>query len=132
MCWGKHTTNRAGCDLVNEGVAAAYPAPMPSIDQLHRALAADPNDAFLLYGLAMEHAKLDDHEPALGYFRRAIEADPANAYHHYHMARSLEALGREADARATLEAGLKQAQTHGDHKAIGEITDYLHRLGEDD
>lgn len=105
---------------------------MPSIDQLHRALSVDPNDAFLLYGLAMEHAKLDDHEPALDYFRRAIEADPANAYHHYHMARSLEVLGREGDARATLEAGLRAAQTHHDQKAVGEITEYLHRLGEGD
>ena len=105
---------------------------MPSIDQLQRALAADPNDAFLLYGLAMEHAKLGDHEPALDFFRKAIATDPANAYHHYHMARSLMALGLEADARATLEAGLTTARTHGDNKAVGEITDYLDRLGDDD
>jgi len=80
----------------------------------------------------MEHAKLGDHEPALDFFRKAIAADPANAYHHYHMARSLMALGREADARATLEAGLTTARTHGDNKAVGEITDYLDRLGDDD
>lgn len=105
---------------------------MPSIDQLLRALDADPADAFLLYGIAMEHAKLGDHEPALDYFRRAIEADPANAYHHYHMARSLKALGRGDDARATLEAGLTQARTHNDLKAVGELTEYLQRLNEDD
>lgn len=111
--------------------ATAYPPPMPSIDQLKRALEASPDDAFLLYGLAMEHAKIGRHEDALPLFDRAIEADPSNAYHHFHKARSLEALDREDDARATLEAGLDHAKRAGDAKAHSEISQYLSELRDD-
>ncbi|MDQ7013532.1 MAG: tetratricopeptide repeat protein [Planctomycetota bacterium] len=105
---------------------------MPSLEQLQRALDTSPGDAFLLYGLAMEHARLGDHQAALDPFARAVEADPANPYHHYHMARSLEALGRAQDARAVLEAGLEQAKIHHDTHAQSELTEFLDRLEDED
>lgn len=101
---------------------------MPSLDQLLRVLQSTPDDAFLLYAVAMEHARLGDHEAALGYFDRAIEADPANPYHYFHKARSLETLGRSDQARATLTTGLEPARATRDAKAVSEITEYLDQL----
>ncbi|VAX40754.1 hypothetical protein MNBD_PLANCTO03-1926 [hydrothermal vent metagenome] len=102
---------------------------MPTLDQLLRLLDTSPDDAFVLYGIAMEHAKLGDHRAALPYFDRALEADPANPYHYYHKARSLEALGTIDEAQAVLALGLERAHAASDAQAISETTAYLDQLG---
>lgn len=101
---------------------------MPSIDRLRAALQAAPDDAFLLYGIAMELAKAGDHEEAVEHFDRAIVADATNPYHYFHKARSLEEIDREDEARRTLETGLEVAQRHGDAKAASELIAYLDTL----
>ncbi|MCW5776173.1 MAG: tetratricopeptide repeat protein [Phycisphaeraceae bacterium] len=101
---------------------------MPSIDQLERLLAVDPTDGFVLYGLAQEWAKRGEHERAVEYYRRAAAADADNAYTHFHLARSLEAMGDEDGARRALKDGLAVAQRTGDTKAASEIAAYLGQL----
>ncbi len=91
-------------------------------------LAAEPNDAFVLYGLAQEYAKAGEHRRAVEYFDRCLEADPNYHYGYFHKARSLEALGRKDDAVATLRAGLDMARRGRDEKAAGEIATYLDEL----
>ena len=101
---------------------------MPSIAQLEKLLAADPNDTFVLYGLAQEHAKAGNHEQAIAYYDRCLAADPAYCYAYFHKARSLEAAGRKEDAVATLQAGVEASRAAGDGKAEGEIALYLDEL----
>lgn len=100
-------------------------AHMPSVDRLLKLLETSPGDDFLLYALAMEHAKQAEHETALAYFDRAIEADRGNAYHYYHKARSLEALQRIDEAIATLRLGADVARGGEEEKALSEILGYL-------
>lgn len=101
---------------------------MPTIQQLERLLAIDPEDDFVLYGLAMEHARIGEHERALSFFDRAIRANASNAYHFFHKAVSLEAMSREHEAITTLRAGLESARAGGDPKAMSELSGYLERL----
>ncbi len=101
---------------------------MSRIEQLTRMLDADPNDPFLLYGLAQEHAKNGRHETALEFYDRCLAADAGYCYAFYHKARSLEAMGREAEAVATLRAGATAAKRAGDDHALHEITAYLDML----
>lgn len=101
---------------------------MPTLDQLLAVLERSPDDAFILYGVAMEHAKLGDHDTALVYFDKAIEADATNPYHFFHKARSLETLGRIDEARVALTTGLAQARKSNDRQAIAEVSDYLDRM----
>lgn len=91
-------------------------------------LDADPNDPFLLYGLAQEHAKDGRHETALEFYDLCIVADAAYCYAYFHKARSLEALGRDAEAVATLRTGATAAKQAGDDHALHEITAYLDTL----
>lgn len=98
---------------------------MPSIDQLRRVLDKSPEDDFVLYALAMEHAKLGDHRAAVEYFDRAIAADQTNPYHYYHKSKSLAALGRTTEQRETLEAGIGHARAAQDMKAVHELSDLL-------
>jgi len=103
---------------------------MPSIEQLERLLAADPNDPFVLYGLAQEHAKAGATERAIEFYDRCLEADAAFCYAYYHKARALDAAGRKDDAVASLRAGAEAALTHADAQAAGEIAEYLAALSD--
>ena len=102
---------------------------MPSILQLERLLAIDPDDPFLLYGLAQEHAKLGQHGDAVRFYDRCLGADPAYLYAYFHQARSMAALGQRAQAAATLRTGLERARSAGDAKAAGEIEALIDELG---
>ncbi|MEN0019364.1 MAG: tetratricopeptide repeat protein [Planctomycetota bacterium] len=98
---------------------------MPTVEQLERLLQADPNDAFVLYGLAQAHAKENRHEQAIEFYDRAIEADRTNGYHFFHKAKSQLALEQTEDAKATLEAGIIEARAVNDGKALGELSEFL-------
>ena len=101
---------------------------MPSLQQLERLLAIDPDDAFVLYAIAQEHAKQGGHSKAIEFYDRCLAVDAAYCYAYFHKARSLEAMGDQAGVRATLEAGRAAATQSGDGKALSEISGYLSAL----
>ena len=101
---------------------------MPSLEQLHKLLAADPADPFVLYGLAQEHARLKDYGKAVEFYDRCLAADPGYCYAYFHKGRALEALGRTAEAAATLREGQKAAKAGGDPHAFAEISAYLDEI----
>lgn len=100
----------------------------PRLAQLNRLLALDPHDAFVLYGLAHEHAKAGDHAQAIDFYDRCLAADPAYFYAYFHKAVSLKALGRAEEARPVLTAGISAAKAAGDAKALNELTGMLDTL----
>jgi tetratricopeptide (TPR) repeat protein len=101
---------------------------MSRIAQLEKMLAAEPGDAFVLYGLAQEYAKAGEMARAVEVYDRCLAADPGYCYAYYHKARAQEALGRVDDAAATLRAGVEAARRAGDAHAEGEIRAYLDEL----
>lgn len=94
---------------------------MPRIDELLRLLNSDPRDAFVLYGLAQEHAKQGDTAAALAYYDRCLAADPAYLYAYYHKAKAQAAGGDPAGATITIDAGLLAAKAARDAHAAGEL-----------
>src|SRR3954467_3112655 len=50
------------------------------LEKLRKMLERDPNDTFLLYGVALEHKKLGDSKTAIEYLDRVIAADPGYCY----------------------------------------------------
>lgn len=101
---------------------------MPSIEQLTKMLESEPNDPFLLYGVAQEHLKAGDFEAAVIWFDRTIAADPEHGYAYFHKARALESAERVEDAVAVLRAGIRVAQAIGDQHAAAELAGYLDEL----
>jgi len=97
---------------------------MPSRAQIQRLLDLEPNDPFILYAMATDHAKENEHREALEFFEKTIEADSDNCYAYYHMARSLEALHRIEEAKVVLDHGLEAAIHTKDTKGISEIKMY--------
>ncbi len=94
---------------------------MPSIEALEKLLHADPTDAFVLYGLAHEYAKLGNHAAAIGFYDRCLAADPNYCYAYYHKALSLQALERIDEAVQTLKDGTQKARQTGDGHAVSEL-----------
>ncbi len=101
---------------------------MPSIAELERLLAADPVDAFVLYGLAQEHNKAGNGARAVEFYDRCLAADPSYLYAFFHKARALEAMGRTTDAVDTLTRGVAAARAAADPKALSELSAYLDEL----
>ncbi|MEK6702571.1 MAG: tetratricopeptide repeat protein, partial [Planctomycetota bacterium] len=64
---------------------------MPSLQQLERLLVVDPQDAFVLYAIAQEHAKQGRHADAVAFYDRCLGVNAEYCYAYYHKARSLEA-----------------------------------------
>lgn len=98
---------------------------MPSIDQLHKLLRAEPNDPFLLYGLAQEYAKAGRTAEAVDYFDRCLAVDPAYCYAYYHKGRTLADVGETSRAAESIRAGIVAAKKAGDGHALSELSSLL-------
>lgn len=101
---------------------------MSRLDKLNRLLDADPNDAFVLYGIAQEYAKLGEHPRAAEFYDRCLASDPNYLYAYYHKAVSQNEDGDAAGAQATLTLGVTRAKAAGDAKALSELQGFLDSL----
>lgn len=88
---------------------------------LEEFLAANPNDAFARYGLALECAKADDDAAAEIHFRKLLEAHPEYLYGYFHYGQLLLKLGRGAEAQETFRQGVAAAKRAGDTHALSEL-----------
>ena len=84
-------------------------------------LERQPRDAFLLYGVAMEHKKRGDAPQALEYLSRTIEVDPNYCYAYYQQGQVHELAGDTAAARRSYAAGIEAALRTGDEHARSEL-----------
>jgi tetratricopeptide (TPR) repeat protein len=98
------------------------------LDKLQKMRERDPNDPFLLYGVALEHKKLGDAEKAIEFLDRVVAVDPGYCYAYFQKGQVLESRGDAAGARATYEAGIAAARQKGDAHAQGEIEGALSML----
>lgn len=98
------------------------------IAALEGMLAADPDDTFALYGLALEHKAEDDHAAAEPLLRRLITIDPGHHYGYYQLGEVLIATDRLDEAEALLAAGAARARDDGELKAAGELLALLDTL----
>ena len=105
-------------------------AKTPRMAQLEAMLADDPADAFLRYGLAMEHMGLGDDATAVGVLRELIAANPEPPYvpAYLQAGQALMRLDREADAAAMLRADIAAAAKTGNDHARGEMEGFLATL----
>jgi Flp pilus assembly protein TadD len=101
---------------------------MERLQQLQSMLEKNPNDAFLLYALGLEHKKAGALEEALRFLDRAIAADSGYCYAYYQRGQVLEQAGRTADARQAYRDGVAAATRVGDTHAAGELQGALDML----
>jgi Flp pilus assembly protein TadD len=97
--------------------------------QLQRMLEQQPDDAFLLYGMAMEHKKEGDAAAALEYLGRVTLKDPNHSYAYYQRGLVHESQGDTEAARRSYREGIEAADRSGDAHARGELEAALDMLG---
>jgi len=95
---------------------------MPTrLEQLQKMLERQPNDAFLLYGLAMEHKKSGNLEIALQQLEKVIQIDPNHGYAFFQRGQIEESRGDIAAARSAYSDGIIAATKSGDSHARSEL-----------
>ncbi len=91
------------------------------IAMLKEVLAANPNDAFARYGLAMEYSKAGDIDAALAEYKRVIDVNPDYTAAYQMAGQMLASAGRSEEARQMLEAGIACARRAGNSHAESEM-----------
>ena len=96
-------------------------APNQRMQQLQQMLERTPDDAFLLYGIALEYKKMKEPEQAMKYLGRVIEIDPGYCYAYFQRGQIQESMGDIESAKSTYLAGIEAAGRKGDAHARSEL-----------
>jgi tetratricopeptide (TPR) repeat protein len=91
------------------------------LQKLQQMLERQPNDTFLLYGIAMEHKKSSDWKTAIEFFDRAIQSDINYCYAYFQKGQVNELAGDMEAAKRAYQDGIVAAGRAGDQHALGEI-----------
>ena len=91
------------------------------LGQLQQLLQRDPNDTFLLYGIALEYKKIGDTGKAIEYLDRVIQLDPGYCYAYHQRGLAHEAAGDIESAKRSYREGIETARMKGDDHARQEI-----------
>lgn len=99
----------------------------PRMAQIEAMLAEDPEDAFLRYGLAMEHASAGDDAACVDVLKDLIERTSAHPYipAFLQAGQALVRLDRINEACDVLRTGIEAARRGGDGHAQGEMQGLL-------
>lgn len=97
-------------------------------EKLQALLSDDPDDVFLLYGLACEEVKEGDVSAGLERFQQIHQRFPDYVAAWFKHAQLLAEAGESDQARAIGEQGLAAARRAGDGHALGEIAGFLELL----
>jgi len=98
------------------------------MEQLQKMLEREPNDPFLLYGVAMEHKKAGLHTDAIEFFEKTIAVDSGYCYAFYQLGQTYEEMGDTALAKKAYEDGIVAAKVKGDDHAKSELETALAML----
>jgi len=97
--------------------------------QLEELLELDPDDSFVRYGLAMEHAGAGQDAEAVAFLDELLRRDPDYVPAYLQAGRALIRLGEDERARGVLRRGIAAAQKARDDHAAGEMAGFLESLG---
>ena len=94
-------------------------------EKLKAMCAADPDDAFLAYGLAMEMIKDGDTPEGIDQLKRVIELHPDYQAAYFQLGQTLADQGNVDEARTWVERGIEAARRIGDAHAANEMEGFL-------
>jgi len=91
------------------------------LQKLQAMLEREPNDTFLLYGIALEHKKANRVADAVAFFDKVIQLDPGYCYAYHQKGLTHEQAGNIAAAKQAYRDGMAAARKKGDEHARQEI-----------
>ena len=99
------------------------------LPKLQAMLEKQPNDPFLLYGIAIEYKNQNQAAKALEFLDRCIAADPNYCYAYFQRGQVYEMTGDLEAAKRSYNEGIVAAKRAGDAHALSEIEGALEMLG---
>ena len=99
------------------------------LQKLEELLAKNPQDAFTLYGLALECSNSGDFNAAETHFRSLLDSNPDYVPGYQMYAQRLAQHNRADDARNVLTQGIQAAARTGNQHARSEMEALLTDLG---
>lgn len=94
---------------------------MNRLEKLQKMLAADPNDPFLRYGVALEYKSLGDPRQAIQSLEQLQTDSPDYVPTYYILAELYSAIGEREKAILTARLGIDYAIKSGDVHAASEL-----------
>ncbi len=101
---------------------------MPSKEKMLELLAAEPNDPFLLYSLAMEEVKSGNVAEACEAFDRITTIDPDYVAAYHQKGQALMQDGQNEEALQVLQVGVERANAAGNDHAAAEMMGLIELL----
>ena len=98
------------------------------LDILRGMVAANPQDSFARYGLAMELVKGGSLVDAVTEFNQLLELNPKYPAAYFHGGQALEKLGKLDEARALYQKGIEVTGAMGDQHTRSELQAALDML----
>jgi predicted Zn-dependent protease len=95
---------------------------------LQEFLSKNPNDAFTLYGLALECVNTGDFPAAEPHFRALLQCHPDYVPGYQMYAQNLARHNRSDEAKAILAQGIQAATRGSNQHALSEMQDLLSEL----
>jgi hypothetical protein len=102
---------------------------MDRVATLRRFVAEKPDDPFPRYALALELKSRGDTQAAATELEALVAKKPDYLASYLMLGLLQQSLGRDADARRTLQAGQDMARKQGNSHTLGELTSALEQLG---
>lgn len=101
---------------------------MDRIGKLKEFLKQSPADSFLQHALALEYIKLGQDADARQLFESILQREPGYVGSYYHLAKLLERIKEEGEARTIYNKGMEEAKKAGDNHAFNELRMALEEL----
>jgi Tfp pilus assembly protein PilF len=89
----------------------------------------DPNDSFVIYGLALEYISRKEFDKGEEYLQILIKNDPKYVPAYMQYARLKENQNLIDDAKKLYRMGINAAKQIGDKEAVKEMEEFLNELG---
>ncbi|MCH7972679.1 MAG: hypothetical protein IH949_02100 [Bacteroidetes bacterium] len=88
----------------------------------------EPDDSFLIYGIALEYKSKRNYTEAENYFKLLLEKDPTYVPVYMQFAILKEEINEISKAKELYTEGIKIAKQKGDTHAAQEMEDFLDEL----
>jgi len=98
------------------------------LNSLLKLIEKDPDDSFLLYGIALEHLSTGNYEEAEKYLSSIIKKDPDYVPAYMQLAQVYENLNLIDKAKNIYKEGIEIARKNNDSHAADEMEDFLNEL----
>ena len=92
----------------------------------------DPNDSFLNYALAIEHANAGDVEKAIQLIESLLEKDSNYLGAYYQLGQYYEQINQLSKALETYKKGAVIAQKQQNRKTLGELNQAIFQIEDSD